>query len=219
MADDSPQDTPELSAATQKVQSSNALDMSTKQKIDQARQALEQATQQLQQATAAYTREHSDANQQRLDDAKTAVKDAGKQLADAISQDVTAKISSGRVSEISSYTGASSRRSTHSGGDSSDAVPIVAIVFVFLYLIVRAIMSPFCRKNRRGAQAVISGGFTPEEVALMHKMQRTLGQMESRVEALETILIERRSSGASGIVASRRSARAQNPDPAATHDL
>ena len=34
------------------------------------------------------------------------------------------------------------------------------------------------------------GGLTQEEVAVLQKLQRTLSQMESRVEALETILIE-----------------------------
>ncbi len=70
------------------------------------------------------------------------------------------------------------------------AVPLAAIVFTFLYLIVKAIMAPFHNKNQIAGQKNSGGGLTQEEVAVLQKLQRTLSQMESRVEALETILIE-----------------------------
>ena len=70
-------------------------------------------------------------------------------------------------------------------------VPCVAIFFVFSYLIVRALMAPFSNRNRRGAAPpVVMGGLSAEETALLEKLQRTLMQMESRVESLETILID-----------------------------
>ncbi len=71
------------------------------------------------------------------------------------------------------------------------AIPIVAIVFTFLYLIVRALMAPFTNRNKRGAQPpVVMEGLSAEEAALLEKLQRTLVQMENRVESLETILID-----------------------------
>ncbi len=71
------------------------------------------------------------------------------------------------------------------------AVPICAIVFTFAYLTVKAIMAPFTQRARAArAMPPGGGGLTQEEVAVLQKLQRTLVQMESRVEALETILIE-----------------------------
>ena len=80
----------------------------------------------------------------------------------------------------------------HSDDGDNDflAVPLAAIVFTFLYLIVKAIMAPFHNKNQIAGQKNSGGGLTQEEVAVLQKLQRTLVQMESRVEALETILIE-----------------------------
>ena len=69
------------------------------------------------------------------------------------------------------------------------AIPIVAIVFTFLYLIVRALMAPFNNRQKRGAQ-LPAGGLGDEEAAIVEKLQRTLAQRESRVESLETILID-----------------------------
>ena len=77
----------------------------------------------------------------------------------------------------------------HSNGDEVLAIPIVAIVFTFLWLITKAIMAPFHNRNRQAA-VVAGAGLTQEEIAILHKLQRTLSQMESRVEALETILID-----------------------------
>ena len=74
--------------------------------------------------------------------------------------------------------------------DLSEAVPIVAIVFTFIWLIVKAIMAPLTERNKRPQVASGSGGLSDEEMAILEKLQRTLSQMESRVEALETILIE-----------------------------
>ena len=74
--------------------------------------------------------------------------------------------------------------------DLSEAVPIVAIVFTFIWLIVKAIMAPLTERNKRPPAAPGSGGLSDEEMAILEKLQRTLSQMESRVEALETILIE-----------------------------
>ena len=73
--------------------------------------------------------------------------------------------------------------------DLGEAVPIVAIVFIFIWLIVKAIMAPLTDRNRR-AQNAPGGGLSDEEIVILEKLQRTLSQMESRVEALETILIE-----------------------------
>ena len=83
-------------------------------------------------------------------------------------------------------------KSKSSGDDTVlQAVPIVAIVFTFLYLIVRALMAPFTSRNKRGAQPqVVMEGLSAEEAAILEKLQRTLAQMESRVESLETILID-----------------------------
>ena len=78
-----------------------------------------------------------------------------------------------------------------SDGDSAFiAVPIVAIVFTFIYLIVKAVMAPFNNRSRHAPPMSSGGGLTEEEVAVLQKLQRTLVQMESRVESLETILIE-----------------------------
>ncbi len=90
--------------------------------------------------------------------------------------------------------GASSRSTVtvHSSGVPFEVVPITAIVFTFIYLIIKAIMAPFTQRARYGRQVPggSGGGLTQEEVAVLQKIQRTLSQMESRVEALETILIE-----------------------------
>ena len=72
----------------------------------------------------------------------------------------------------------------------SEAVPIVAIVFTFIWLIVKAIMAPLTERNKRPPSALSGGSLSDEETAILEKLQRTLSQMESRVEALETILIE-----------------------------
>ena len=71
----------------------------------------------------------------------------------------------------------------------SEAVPIVAIVFTFIWLIVKAIMAPLTERNKR-PPSMLGSGLSDEETAILEKLQRTLSQMESRVEALETILIE-----------------------------
>ena len=68
-------------------------------------------------------------------------------------------------------------------------VPVVAIVFTFIWLIIKAIMAPITERCKR-AQVTSSGGLSEEELAILEKLQRTLAQMESRVESLETILIE-----------------------------
>ncbi len=79
----------------------------------------------------------------------------------------------------------------HSNGDEALAIPIVAIVFTFIWLITKAIMAPFSQRARQAQQVQPgSGGLSEEEVAILQKLQRTLSQMESRVEALETILID-----------------------------
>ena len=81
----------------------------------------------------------------------------------------------------------------HSNGDEALAIPIVAIVFTFIWLITKAIMAPFSQRSRQTQQVPMGnmgGGLSEEEVAILQKLQRTLSQMESRVEALETILID-----------------------------
>ena len=80
---------------------------------------------------------------------------------------------------------------SHDSGIPSQVIPIVAITFTFLYLIVRALMAPFTKRGKRGAEApVVMEGLSAEEAAILEKLQRTLVQMESRVESLETILID-----------------------------
>jgi TolA-binding protein len=75
---------------------------------------------------------------------------------------------------------------------SGDVVPIVAIAMTFTWLIVKALMAPFTQraavKAKRAADQ--SGGLSEEEHAALQNLQRTLTNMERRVESLETILIE-----------------------------
>ena len=83
----------------------------------------------------------------------------------------------------------------HSDGDNDFlAVPICAIVFTFIYLIIKTVMAPFTQRAKSGHNPFpppgSRGGLSDEETAVLQKLQRTLSQMESRVEALETILIE-----------------------------
>ena len=95
--------------------------------------------------------------------------------------------------QVDPKSGSVNVRKHHSDSDGAEfiAIPIVAIVFTFIYLIVKAVMAPFHNKNRMAGQPRSGGGgLTQEEVAVLQKLQRTLSQMESRVEALETILIE-----------------------------
>ena len=99
--------------------------------------------------------------------------------------------SDGTTTEVDSANGKIVVHKHSSGGSEFLAVPICAIVFTFIYLIIKAIMAPFTQRARNAKQVPGgSGGLTQEEVAVLQKLQRTLSQMESRVEALETILIE-----------------------------
>ena len=83
-----------------------------------------------------------------------------------------------------------------SHNDLGDAVPIVAIVFTFIWLTVKAVMAPFSARAAKGTPPASSphAGLSEEEHAILLKLQRTITQMEQRVEALETILIEQRRS-------------------------
>ena len=74
-------------------------------------------------------------------------------------------------------------------------VPCLAIFFVFSWLIVKAVMAPFSQRTaarRAGGAAPPSTGqgLTEDEQAILLKLQRTLVQMERRIESLETILID-----------------------------
>ncbi len=95
--------------------------------------------------------------------------------------------------------------SSPSNGDEVLAIPIVAIVCTFLWLTVKALMSPWSnrgdksqpnagpyRRWRGGPVGAQPGapGLTPEEQALLLKLTQTLTQMERRIESLETILID-----------------------------
>lgn len=84
-----------------------------------------------------------------------------------------------------------SSKSKSSDGD-FEAIPITAIAFVFIYLIVKAIMAPFTQRaaNRRDTGLPVAGRMSDEEQAVLLRLQQTLTKMESRVESLETILIE-----------------------------
>ena len=73
-------------------------------------------------------------------------------------------------------------------------VPCVAIFFVFSWLIIRSVMAPFNQRaaaRRAGSTPPGPGaGLTEDEQAILLKLQRTLVQMERRIESLETILID-----------------------------
>ncbi len=96
-------------------------------------------------------------------------------------------------------------RSGSSGQDhglsDNAAVPIVFIVFLFSFLIIKAIMGPVhARRAGRNLPAGIPGaagsGLSAADSATLQKIHRTLGQMERRVEALETILADPRRTAA-----------------------
>ena len=77
-------------------------------------------------------------------------------------------------------------------GIPGEVVPIVAVTMTFVWLIVKALMAPFTQRasikaKREASQA---GGLSEEEHAALQDLQRTLVNMERRVESLETILIE-----------------------------
>lgn len=94
------------------------------------------------------------------------------------------------TSDITAHTEARHHEKSSKSDDTVfAAIPIVAIVFTFLYLIVRALMAPFSNRRNRGTPPS-AGGFSDEEIAIVDKLQRTLAQMENRVESLETILID-----------------------------
>ena len=113
------------------------------------------------------------------------------QTDDPVSRDRTDQPSPGRtVSPTPAKPGNDNGHKHSSDGNDFLAVPIVAIVFTFLYLIAKTVMAPFNNRNRHAPPGSAGGGLTQEEVAVLQKIQRTLSQMESRVEALETILIE-----------------------------
>ena len=80
-----------------------------------------------------------------------------------------------------------------SDGMDGTVVPVVAIVFVFIWLIIKALMAPFTQKAARRGLMSMGGspaGLTDEEQAVLLKLQRTLADMERRIESLETILID-----------------------------
>ncbi len=74
---------------------------------------------------------------------------------------------------------------------SGDVVPIVAIVFTFIWLIVKALMAPFTQgRSKKQRAETQQTGLSDEERTALSNLQRTLANMERRVESLETILIE-----------------------------
>ena len=85
----------------------------------------------------------------------------------------------------------------HSASDDVPFVvfPITTVTLRFIYLVVKTLMAPFTqRASKRNAvpatASVGSRGLSEEEQAILLKLQRTLGQMERRIESLETILID-----------------------------
>ena len=91
----------------------------------------------------------------------------------------------------------SSRSDSSSHNSDGLAVPIVFIVFLFLFLIVKAIMGPIHQRRRADGSGVTAGpGLSAADSATLQKIHRTLGQMERRVEALETILADPRRTAA-----------------------
>ena len=80
----------------------------------------------------------------------------------------------------------------HSGLDSGDVVPVVAVTLTFVWLIVKALMVPFTQRAVIKAKRAQNQepGLSSEEQAAVQNLLRTLANMERRVESLETILIE-----------------------------
>jgi TolA-binding protein len=79
-----------------------------------------------------------------------------------------------------------------SDGTPVEIIPIVAISLTFTWLIVKALMAPFTQRAAIKAKREVdqAGGLSEEEHASLQNLQRTLSNMERRVESLETILIE-----------------------------
>ena len=79
-----------------------------------------------------------------------------------------------------------------SSNNFSEAVPIVAIIFGCIFLIIKTIAKAVVEtSNRKYDRAQAAGkGAGPSDVSAIRQMQQTLTKMEERVEALETILIE-----------------------------
>jgi hypothetical protein len=80
-----------------------------------------------------------------------------------------------------------------SSSNFSEAVPIVAIIFGCIFLIIKTITKAVVETNARKydrAQAAGKNPGGPSDVSAIRQMQQTLTKMEERVEALETILIE-----------------------------
>ena len=75
---------------------------------------------------------------------------------------------------------------------SGDVVPVTAITLTFVWLIVKALMAPFTQRAKLKASRDQGqeGYLSEEERAALANLQRTLSNMERRVESLETILIE-----------------------------
>ena len=113
-----------------------------------------------------------------------------------INSDGQSDESDGDTPSATSHAGASSKKH-HSSSSSTDGldgtvVPVVAIVFVFVWLIIKALMAPFTQKAGRRAQGMAGPavGLSDEEQAVLLKLQRTIVDMEGRIESLETILID-----------------------------
>ena len=110
-----------------------------------------------------------------------------------INSDGSSDTSDGDSSPTTSHIGTPSKHH-HSDADVDvgTVVPIVAIVFVFLWLIVKALMAPFTQRATRRRQGPSDGAqvLSEEEQAVLGKLQRTIVQMERRIESLETILID-----------------------------
>ena len=108
-----------------------------------------------------------------------------------ISSDGPSESAEGDSTSTTQHTGTASKH--HSSSDTGiEVVPIVAIVFVFLWLIVKALMAPFTQRAAKRVQGYPDGAqvLSEEEQAVLVKLQRTIVQMERRIESLETILID-----------------------------
>ncbi len=107
------------------------------------------------------------------------------------SSDETDGESSATTAHTGTASGPSKHRESQDGGFA--AVPIVAMVLVFLWLIIKALMAPFTQRAARRARSESTGAeaLSEEEQAVLLKLQRTITQMERRIESLETILIDK----------------------------
>lgn len=184
---------------------------------DQARQqAAEELARQSKTLAESIPSGGSSADRELQDQTRQLTERINKRVADALK-----RANRDATSATVEVDGRSGARSHRSGDVPEIVVPVVFIVFLFGFLMVKTIVNGI---NRRGAvprlpggNSVPAAGFSAEEFALLEKVQRTLTLMESRVEALETILADPRRT-ASFTTAAPRPAPITHPSPSVSHE-